>query len=113
MGKFISFLVGLAVLIMAGAIPLRAQEAEERSALLAFVEDKLSAPNRQIRLNGLRGALSSDVSLTSITIADDDGVWLRIEEPRLVWTRSALLLGRLEIDSLTAERIEVIRRPLS
>jgi translocation and assembly module TamB len=85
---------------------------EERSALLGFIEDKLSAPNRIIRLNGLRGSLSSNVALDSITIADKQGVWLSIIEPRLVWNRAALLGGEVEIERLTADRIDFPRQPL-
>ncbi len=89
-----------------------AQEAEEKSRLITFVEEQLSSQNRQIRLNGIQGTLSSNVSLNSITIADDEGVWLTITEPQLIWNRSALLRGRLEIESLTAESIVMPRGPL-
>ncbi len=104
-------LIVCAGLLLLG-VGLRAQDAE-KSALIRFVEEQLSAPNRQISLNGLDGALSSDVVLESITIADQQGIWLRIENPRLVWTRSALLGGRLAIDELSAERIDFIRKPLA
>ncbi|WP_421859475.1 translocation/assembly module TamB domain-containing protein [Oricola sp.] len=95
--------------------PADAQDnvAEERSALIRFVEDRLSTPNRQIRLNGIRGTLSSNVSLESITFADEDGVWLRIVEPKLVWQRTAILTGALNISSLTAERIDWPRMPVA
>ncbi len=89
-----------------------AQDSEEKSAIIKYVEQTLSTPNRQIRLNGLEGTLSSNVSLSSITIADRDGVWLEIVKPKLVWTRAALLRSRLEIDSLTAESIAYVRKPL-
>ena len=56
--------------------------------------------------------LSSDATIGEITIADRQGVWLRIVNAHIVWTRSALLFGRLEIDSLGAEKIEVLRKPL-
>ncbi|MDD9908793.1 MAG: translocation/assembly module TamB domain-containing protein [Ahrensia sp.] len=84
-------------------------DTEEKSSLITFVEDQLSTPDRRISLNGLRGTLSSNVELDSITIADEQGVWLRIVEPKLVWSRAALLTGRLSIDSLTAARIDYPR----
>lgn len=83
----------------------------ERSSLIQYVEEQISSPNYQIRLNGLQGSLSSDVSLDSITISDEDGVWLEVIKPKLLWTRTALLVGRLEVNSLEAERINIIRRP--
>lgn len=105
---------GLACLLslLVAGTPATAQQ-EERSAFTQYVETQLSGPNRQIRMNGLHGTLSSNVSLSSITIADADGVWLTIEAPHLVWNRSALLSGRLEIESLTAERIDYLRNPNS
>lgn len=95
------------------AMPVLGQndEAQERSRFLAFVEEKISAPGRVIRINGIEGALSSNASIAEITISDDDGVWLRISNATLVWTRTALFRGRLDIDELSAERIDFPRLP--
>lgn len=90
-----------------------AQEEQEKSTFIAFVEGQLSTPNRQIRLNGLEGSLSSNVSLDSITIADQAGVWLEITKPVLIWNRTALFRGRLEVESLEAERIDFKRKALA
>ncbi|WP_306119418.1 MULTISPECIES: translocation/assembly module TamB domain-containing protein [unclassified Roseitalea] len=93
--------------------PAQAQdEAAERSAFIRFVEERISAPNMQIRLIGIEGTLSSDVSFERITVSDEDGVWLSIEEPRLVWNRSALLRGRVDIEQLSAEALTFTRPPL-
>lgn len=85
---------------------------EEKSYFLSFVESQLSAPNRRISISGISGVLSSEATVGSITIADREGVWLRIENAKLNWSRTALLVGRLSIQSLAAERIDVIRKPL-
>ncbi|MEP3134251.1 MAG: translocation/assembly module TamB domain-containing protein [Rhizobiaceae bacterium] len=89
-----------------------AQEEAEKSALLKFVEEQISTDNFRIRLNGLEGTLSSDVSLNSITLADREGVWLTINKPRLIWKRASLLLGQVDVESLSAESIVVTRLPL-
>tara|TARA_R110002020_G_scaffold475558_1_gene710917 strand:+ start:33009 stop:37583 length:4575 start_codon:yes stop_codon:yes gene_type:complete len=98
--------------ILAG--PAFAQETpdEERSWLLGFVEDRLSAPNRQIRIGSIQGVLSSEATIDTITVADREGVWMRIVNARIDWDRSALLLGRLEIETLGADLIEVTRGPV-
>lgn len=81
--------------------------------LLGFVEDQLSAPNRQIRIQNIEGVLSSNARIGAITVADNDGVWLRITDAEIVWSRSALIFSqRLQIDRLAAARIEMLRRPL-
>ncbi|PWU75334.1 translocation and assembly module protein TamB [Ochrobactrum sp. POC9] len=89
-----------------------AQPEEEKSYFLSFVESQLSAPNRRISISGISGVLSSEATVGSITIADREGVWLRIENAKLNWSRTALLVGRLSIQSLAAERIDIIRKPL-
>ncbi|MEO1745500.1 MAG: translocation/assembly module TamB domain-containing protein [Pseudomonadota bacterium] len=92
-------------------MPVSAQDETERSGFIQFVENQLSTPDRQIRLNGIQGTLSSNVRFESITLADREGIWLTIVEPQLIWSRSALLGGRLEIERLTATRIDVARPP--
>lgn len=106
--------LGFAVLALIGiglAVPLIAQESDQaqKSGFLKFIEDRLSTPDRQIALNGLDGALSSDVTIDEITISDEEGVWLRIEEAALSWDQGALITGRLQINSLEAAHIDYIR----
>ena len=112
-------LVALFTIVLAGmavtAVAQQLQETpeEERSLFLRFVEDQLSGPNRQIRITGIEGVLSSNATIGSITVADNEGVWLRITNAAIVWSRSALVFSqRLQIDTLTAESIEMIRRPV-
>lgn len=86
---------------------------EERSRLVRLIEDSLSDGARQVRIEGFAGALSSTATLDRLTIADENGVWLTIEGAELVWTRSALLRGALEVDRLAADRIVLERLPPS
>lgn len=106
-------LLAAAIVMVSFSLPLWAQEEKERSAFIEFVEGQLSTDNRQIRLNGLQGSLSSNVSFDSITIADQAGIWLEIISPTLIWNRTALFRGRLEVESLAAERIDFKRRALA
>ncbi|MEM6711440.1 MAG: translocation/assembly module TamB domain-containing protein [Pseudomonadota bacterium] len=109
----VMLLVPLGLMAVFFALPVVGQnnEADERSRFLAFVEDQLSAPGREIRITGIEGALSSNAQIGQITLADDAGVWLSIENASIVWTRTALFRGRLEIESLAAERIDWPRMP--
>ncbi len=75
------------------------------------LEDTLSAAGREVRIRGFAGALSSRATLDEMTIADDDGVWLRLRDVSLEWTRTALLRGRLQVNSLTASEITLSRLP--
>lgn len=107
------FLALLAFILFAvPAVAQEQQQEEEKSYFISFVESKLSAPNRRIEFSGLSGLLSSEATVGAITIADREGVWLRIENAKLNWSRTALFTGRLSIQSLVAERIDFIRKPL-
>ncbi len=85
---------------------------DDKSYFLTYVENKLSTDNRRISISGISGALSSNAAIDRITIADRKGVWLTLSGAKIVWTRSALLKGTLEIDELVADRIDMVRRPL-
>jgi translocation and assembly module TamB len=104
----------LALSLVLFSLPAFAQSDDDadRSALTRFIQNQLSAPNRQIRLNGIQGALSSNARIGRITVADDNGVWLTITNASLVWNRTALLRGRLSIDTLTADSIDMPRGPI-
>ncbi|MGH1457693.1 MAG: translocation/assembly module TamB domain-containing protein [Paracoccaceae bacterium] len=84
---------------------------EDRSFLTAFLEDKLSGAGRSVRITGFSGSLSSRASLDTLTIADDTGVWLRLEGVTLDWNRAAILRGRVEITALKADLIDMSRAP--
>ncbi|MEO1285799.1 MAG: hypothetical protein AAFV92_13090, partial [Pseudomonadota bacterium] len=79
---------------------------DDPSYLEGLIQDALSDTSREVRVIGFRGALSSNATLEQLTIADDDGIWLSLEDASLVWSRAALLRGRLVVDELTADRIE-------
>lgn len=104
-------LISLFALAAFAAKPLLAQQDDEKSAFIQYVEEQISSDNFRISLNGIEGTLSSDVSLQSITIADRNGIWLTISKPRLIWSRTSLLVGKLDVESLTAESIDVARLP--
>lgn len=107
----------LAIALSMFLLPALAQDSEEeaetRSVFTSFIQNRLSTPNRQIRISGISGALSSSATISTITVADREGVWLRITNASIDWSRTALVLRqRLEIERLAAEEIEVIRQPL-
>ncbi|WP_226573020.1 translocation/assembly module TamB domain-containing protein [Acuticoccus sediminis] len=109
-------LIALAVLGLASigvvATKYALAQDEESGRFVRFIERQISTPDRRINLGPIQGALSSDVRIGYITIADRQGVWLRIDGAHLIWSRLALLRGRLSIDLLEAESITISRTPL-
>lgn len=115
MKRLLSYLTALVVLVAVLVLPASRIQAQDdgKSFLEGWLETNLSAAGRDVRVTGFAGALSSQATLDELTISDDDGVWLTLRGVQLDWTRSALLAGRLEVDHLQAEEIELARPPLT
>lgn len=52
-----------------------------------------------------------DLSVTRVTLADTDGVWLTVDNAHLAWNPWALLGGNVRIDNLSAASVQVTRAP--
>lgn len=89
-----------------------AQDEEPGGLLVDFLQDTLSGDSRYIKVTGLDGALSSQATIKQITVADDEGVWLTINDAVLDWNRLALLKGRFSVNALSAKEIIVARPPV-
>lgn len=95
------------------AEPTAEQTERDRSYLTGLIEDNLSGAGRTIRLEGFKGALSSRATFDTLTIADDEGVWLTIRNGALAWDRTAILTGRIKIGELSADEIDLPRLPVA
>ncbi|MGY4477170.1 translocation/assembly module TamB domain-containing protein [Bradyrhizobium sp. USDA 3364] len=84
----------------------------QQDFLASLVSRTLSTPATQVHIGAVDGVLSSDATVRDVSITDKDGVWLTLDKARLVWRRSALLLGRLEIDRLEIGTLGIKRKPL-
>ncbi len=98
-----------------GVLPVLAQdEAEEEDGggfLERQIESRLSSEGFEVNVRGFEGALSSRATIAQITIADEEGVWLTVNDAVLDWTRTALLRGRLQVEELSAAEIILPRLP--
>ncbi|MBK5932827.1 autotransporter secretion inner membrane protein TamB [Rhodovulum imhoffii] len=101
-------------LALAGAalLPFAAPAQEDDGSFLErLIEKNLSGAGHDVQITGFRGALSSQATLESLTIADDAGVWLTLRGAELDWSRAALLKGDVRVKRLSAEAITLFRLP--
>ena len=89
-----------------------AQE-DDKGTLTRMLQDALSGAGREVVIDGFKGALSAQATLSQMTISDDTGVWLTLKDATLDWNRAALLRGRIEINRLSAAEIYLPRLPAS
>ncbi len=86
-------------------------QTDERDYLTALLEDNLSGAGRQVVITGFTGALSSQARIETLTIADEAGVWITLNDIVLDWQRSDLLAGKVTVSQLTAAEISLWRIP--
>ncbi len=105
----LTFTLALAVGLLAGAAS--AEVDGGRTWFSAYLESLLSTPDRQVRLSGLDGVFSANPKIEKITVADHDGVWLELDGVELAWNRAALFDRTIDIESIKAARVAVLRKP--
>lgn len=105
------FLITLALAFWATTAIAQTTE-DDRDYITGLIEDAISNDDMIVRLQNFQGALRSEATADGITIADTDGIWLRLDDLVISWNRSALLSGRVEVEKLSAGRIELVRLPL-
>ncbi|MDP2062150.1 MAG: translocation/assembly module TamB domain-containing protein [Phaeovulum sp.] len=105
------FPLALALLALAAPIAAQTEAERDRGLIQRLLEDNLSGAGREVRIEGFAGALSSRATFSEMTIADDEGIWLRISGGAISWNRAALVSGRIEIGELAAKEIVLARLP--
>jgi translocation and assembly module TamB len=80
-----------------------------------FIIDQLSkletASGLRIRIGRIDGSIFGKSQLRNVSVADRSGVFLTSPNIKLDWTPGAWLDNKLYVDSLTAERVTLIRIP--
>jgi len=80
-----------------------------------FIVDQLSrmetASGLKIRIGRIDGSIFGKSQLRNVSVADGRGVFLTSPNIKLDWTPGAWLDNKLYVDSLTAERVTLIRLP--
>ena len=65
----------------------------------------------KLKIEGLGGDFWRDFTVRRLTIADEHGVWLEADNLVIGWDYGALVHRRLQVSTLTAQEVTVIRRP--
>jgi len=76
------------------------------------IEKSVSGPDLQVSIGTIGGAIPFNFTVSEVTVADRQGVWLRLEELHLNLAPSALFTGRAKADVVEAKRVTVERAPL-
>src|SRR5256885_11739542 len=96
--------------VLAGALVLLDSAPGHR-----FIVDRLarfeSASGLNIRIGRIDGSIFGKSQLKNVSVSDSGGVFLTSPNIKLDWAPGAWLYNKLSIDSVTAERVSLIRLP--
>ncbi len=93
-------------------LPLAAQaQQSDQDFLTEFLETNLSDAGRVVTITGFSGLLSTRATMTQMTIADDQGIWLTVKDATLDWSQSSVLSGQIVIKEFSAGEIDLLRIP--
>ena len=103
---------GLALLVAAALLLLQTAPAKRWIAegLSAELSD---ATGLSVSVGSIEGRLPFTASALDVVMADANGEWLRLQRLDLAWSLFAPPSGRLQIDSVIADRVALSRMPLS
>ncbi|MFO1083807.1 MAG: translocation/assembly module TamB domain-containing protein [Reyranellaceae bacterium] len=87
------------------------QTAPGKRAVASLVSDLMTTPDGGLEIAGLHGFFPTDLTVERLVYRDRDGPWMTADNLRLRWSFASLLVRRLRIEILSADRLAVVRQP--
>ena len=104
----------LAGLIAGASDIVTAQEDPPRSDpgwITRQIQSLLSGPGRTVTIGRVSSSWSLDVTIHDLAIADDDGVWLNVDQAKLDWAAGALFRREFRISGLDVNHMVLEHLP--
>ena len=101
---------GTTVLLLAAAFGAL-QTARGQRSLASFIASVASTPDATLEIEGLSGFVPTDLRVAHVAYRDRQGAWLTVDNLHFRWSFGALFGGRLLVDVLSADKVEVLRSP--
>ncbi|WP_207458576.1 translocation/assembly module TamB domain-containing protein [Azospirillum sp. SYSU D00513] len=84
-----------------------------RDWIARTIEGAVSGPDMQVSIGTISGAVPLNFTIADVSVADTQGVWLRMEEVHVNLAPTALFRARAKADVVEAARVTVERAPVS
>ncbi|MBF0162201.1 MAG: translocation/assembly module TamB domain-containing protein, partial [Magnetococcales bacterium] len=104
-----SLVLLLIVLLLSALLALQSKTGQQQ--LAAALEQWLSTPERRLTVEGLHGQLPWELRINRLAWADGAGTWLEVGQLHLEWSLADLWQGRLRVQTVGAERLQLHRQP--
>ena len=112
-GWAIGFVLVAVLFVILAATTLRFGVLTPAARLLieARVSGLKLGPVGKLKVEGIGGDVLRNFTVRRLTIADEHGVWLEADGVTIGWDYGSLVHRRLQVSTLTAAQVTVIRRP--
>ncbi|HEY6633858.1 MAG TPA: translocation/assembly module TamB domain-containing protein [Rhizobiaceae bacterium] len=94
-----------------GAVAVLTLTERGRDNLAGIISDLASSPGQVVKISGIDGIWSGNLTLKSLVLEDADGPWLVARNIALDWSPIRLITKTFQADRIYAERIEMSRAP--
>src|SRR5688572_15216346 len=94
-----------------GAVAVLTLTERGRDNLAGLISDLASSPGQTVKISGINGIWSGNLTLQSLVLEDTDGPWLVARNVAVDWSPLRLITKTFQADRVYAERIEVARAP--
>ena len=105
------FALFIALLFLLAGLVVLLDSAPGHRWIIDRVQNLETASELRIRIGRIDGSIFGKSQLRNVSIADSKGVFLTSPNIKVDWTPGAWLENKLYLDSLTAERVSLIRLP--
>lgn len=77
---------------------------------LRLIASMISSSTMQV--SGVSGFLPTDIHVARVELKDKQGAWLTVDNARVDWSFASLFTGRVRVDTVAADKVDVLRAPL-
>ena len=95
----------------ASSSPRRNPQQNDPGWITRQIQSLLSGPGRTVTIGRVSSSWSLDVTIHDLAIADDDGVWLNVDQAKLDWAAGALFRREFRISGLDVNHMVLERLP--
>lgn len=111
--RVLFYAVVLAVFCAVGALLVLTTTERGRDNLAGFISDMASSDASKVKIGGIDGIWSGNLTVDHVVLEDGQGPWLVLREIAVDWSPLALLSRRFSAERVALGRIEVARLPVS
>ncbi|MEW9804845.1 translocation/assembly module TamB domain-containing protein [Mesorhizobium sp. ZMM04-5] len=101
-----------ALALVVGALAVLTLTERGRDNLAGLISDFASSPGQTVKVAGIDGIWSGELTVASVVLGDRQGPWFVARNVAVDWSPLKLLAATFVADRVHVERIEVARAPL-